>query len=395
MNYKSYKVEIKPNNKQKGLLLQHCGLSRFVWNWALARNKESYEKEHKYLSNFTLSKELTQLKITAFSWMNKLSCETTSFVLIDLNETFQKAFKNKKGFPKFKKKCEAYGSFSTRGQVHVNSSKIKLPKIGWIRLKQKGYVPSGLYHNRVAVSQHNGRWFVSVFVEVPESNNKDFTDPVGIDLGIKSLATLSTGQIFENPKTLKKHERKLKWLQRSLSRKKKGSQNSKKARYKFAKQHFKVANSRKDHLHKATSEVAKAKPLYVALEDLSVSNMMKNHKMAKAIGDASFFKFRQLLEYKLNWINSRVEIIDRFYPSSKKCHRCGTVKESLLLKERVYECESCGLVFDRDHNAAINILNFTYRRGGGNLSLSRENKTSQDRRSCEAVSMKQEISSCL
>jgi len=265
-----------------------------------------------------------------------------------------------KGFPKFKSKHRSKKKFRLTGSIRVFEDQIQLPRLGRLRLKEKGYLPvEGTPDVRIVsatVSERAGRWYVSVQVEkiVPGPVTPK-GKPVGVDLGVKSLATLSDGTQYANPRALKKALKKIKRLQRTVSRRKKGSANRHKAVVKLARAHARVANIRSNALHQITSELAKTK-LFIAIEDLNVAGMMKNHSLAQAIGDVGFHEFKRQLEYKTAWNGSELAVIDRWFPSSKTCSGCGQIDSNQTLNDRTYVCD-CGLELDRDHNAAINILN--------------------------------------
>jgi putative transposase len=260
------------------------------------------------------------------------------------------------GFPRFKSKKNSLGSFRLTGSIHVFEKAIQLSRLGVLRLKERGYLlVDGVKVLSATVSEQGGRWFVSVQVEMDLPDLGQTAKPVaGVDLGILALATVSDGTRIENPRALKHSLRKIKRLQRSVSRRQTGSANRRKAIAKLVKAHLRVANIRKDTLHQVTSLLAKTKSA-VVLEDLNVSGMMKNHHLAQAIADVGFHEFRRQMSYKGEWYGCEVQVADRFYPSTKRCSRCGNVKAEFDLSERVYECEVCGLIIDRDLNAALNL----------------------------------------
>jgi putative transposase len=264
--------------------------------------------------------------------------------------------KVKVGFPRFKSKKHGLGSFRLTGAIRLFADAIQLPRLGLLRLKERGYLPcSGVHILNATVSERAGCWFVSVQVETEMPEPQPAEKPVaGIDLGIARLATVSDGTGIENPRALKSSLRQIKRLQGTVSRRKPGSANRRKAAAKLAKAHLRVANIRKDALHQATSLLTKTKSAIV-LEDLNVSGMMKNHPLAQAIADVGFYEFRRQLTYKGEWYGCQVFLADRYYPSTKRCSNCGNIKAGMDLGERVYECEVCGLIVDRDLNAALNL----------------------------------------
>jgi len=285
-----------------------------------------------------------------------------------LDKAYQNFFRRvkngeKPGFPKFKSRKNGIGSFRLTGAIHVSETHIKLPRIGWLRLKEHSYIPTdGIHILSVTVSESAGRWFVSAQCKKEIETTRAIGEPVGVDLGIKDLAVTSEGARFENPKPLKKAQAKLKRLQRELSRRKKGGQNREKTRKKVAKVHRQIADIRRDALHKATSAiVAKTKPdgerpSVVVLENLNVSGMLANHCLAQAISDVGFAEFQRQMTYKTAWYGSGLVVADRWFPSSRLCRHCGCINSELRLSDREWTCD-CGAVLDRDLNAAINLKN--------------------------------------
>jgi putative transposase len=257
---------------------------------------------------------------------------------------------------KFKSKKHGLGGFRLTGAVHIFDKAIQLPRLGRLRLKERGYLPvEGVHILSATVSEHAGHWFVSVQVEKEIPDPKTSYRPVvGVDLGILALATISDGTRIENPHALKRDQGKIKRLQRVVSRRKKGSANRVKAVRQLAREHLRVANVRKDALHQVTSRLARTKSA-VVLEDLHVSGMVKNHHLAQAIEDVGFYEFRRQMAYKGQWYGCQIILANRFYPSSKRCSQCGHIQATLDLGTRVYICEHCGLMIDRDLNAALNL----------------------------------------
>jgi putative transposase len=304
-------------------------------------------------------------------WMYEVSKCAPQEALRDLDRAYANFFRRVKngekkvGFPKFKSKKRGRGSFRLTGAIRVESDKIRLPRIGWLRLRQGDYIPSrrGVKIFSATVSERADRWFVSVAVEVEISVSQASGNPIGIDLGVNNMATCSDGRVFDNHKAIYRSERKLKRLQRQLSRRKKDSHNREKSRKKIAKLHFKIANQRCDAISKATSAlVAKNKtpdqrPKTIVIEDLNLTAMLRNRRLSKAVANVGMHEFRRQLEYKSTWYGSKLLVANRFYPSSKRCSACGTIKEELPLDVRIYRCENqeCLVVIDRDLNAARNL----------------------------------------
>jgi putative transposase len=376
---RAFKTELDLNNSQKTACAKHAGAARWAYNWGLARKIEAYQKGEKVPTAIGLHRELNLMKKSELTWMYEVSKCAPQEALRNLDQAYAHFFRRVKekkagkkiqaGFPRFKSKKNGLGSFRLTGAIHVYDGAIQLPRLGRLRLKERGYLPVEGVHllSATASEQGGGRWFVSVQVEMdlpdpahrPAFGAGKTAKPVaGVDLGIMALATVSDGTRIENPRALKSSLRKIKRLQRTVSRRQKGSANRRKAVQQLAKAHFRVANLRKDTLHQATSLLAKTKSA-VVLEDLNVSGMMKNHHLAQAIADVGLYEFRRQLTYKGEWYGCEVLFADRFYPSTKRCSRCGNVKAGLDLSERVYECEVCGLIIDRDLNAASNLERLT------------------------------------
>lgn len=351
---KAYKTEIDPNNKQHTLLMKHAGCARKAWNWALGRIEDRKSKPNA----MQLHRELNVEKKGQFAFMYEVSKCAMQESLRDLQAAFKNFFEKRAGFPKFKSRSKGIGSFRLTGSIKVENKRIKLPRLGWLRLKEAGYIPTDQHILSATVSEQAGCWYVSVLVREEVEDQDNNGDVLGIDLGIKSLATTSDGSHYDNPKALSKLEDKIKYFQRRLNRNKnKTSKRRKKMRTKIAKLWRRVVNIRKDATHKASSEIVKTKqPRIIVMEDLNVSGMTKNHNLAKSIHDANMREFRRQVEYKAGWSGVEVRFVDRFFPSSKKCSGCGKVKKDLKLSERTYRC-GCGLEMDRDLNAACNLKN--------------------------------------
>lgn len=371
---RGYKTEVDPTHEQYTLLCQCAGASRFAYNYGLARKNEARAKGERVPTAIDLQKELTARKQTDLPWLHHLSKWIVQNALRDLDDAFKHFFrkckrkkqgqwKGKCGYPRFKSKSKGRGSFRLDCPIHVDEKSVQLPKLGTIRLKEHGYLPTkDVKILSATISEQAGRWFVSVQVE------QTCADPVaasgsaiGVDLGVKSLAVLSTGETIENPKALSKNLKKLRRVSRQHSRKQKGSKNRQKVTRKLARLHAHIANIRTDALNKATSQiVAKTKldherPACIVMEDLNISGMMKNRKLARAIADVGMYEFKRQLMYKAEQAGCTVKSVSRWYPSSKTCSSCGTMREELDLSERVFVCFDCGYVADRDYNASKNL----------------------------------------
>ena len=371
------KVALDPTPAQERLLLSHAGAARFAFNAGLAHVKAGIEAGDKLDWSFyslvrwwNANKDtLAVNQATGLVWWSQNSKEAYSMALRDLAQALSNWVKSRKGqrkgkrvgFPRFRTKNRvmrfAYSTGFTAPTAH-DPYGLKLPRIGRVHCMED--VSSRVGDARVlrmTVSRRAGRWYASLTVEREEPAVREALrgGAVGVDLGIKALATISDGTVIENPRYLRKSERRLKMAQKALSRKVKGSHRRAKARVKVARLHAHVANCRADAINKATTMIARTYST-VCIEDLNVAGMVKNHRLAKAVSDAAFGEFRRQLEYKTASTGAALHVVDRWYPSSKTCSKCGAVKAKLSLAERVYRCDGCGLVIDRDLNAAVNIL---------------------------------------
>ena len=378
---KAYKMEINPTDKQKSKIHRTIGVSRFIYNFYIARNKEIYEREGKFVSGMDFSKWLNNEYIPnnqEMKWIKEVSSKATKQAIMNGDKAFRDFFKKTKGFPRFKKKknqdVKAYFPKNNKTDWTIERHRVKIPTLGWIRLKEFGYIPVNSIVKSGTVSQKADRYYVSILVEetdikISNPNNAG----VGIDLGIKEFAVCSDGIKFKNinkTSTVKKVEKKLKREQRKLSRKyeslkirnkniKEGRatrQNIQKQVVKVQKLHQRLANIRTDYINKTVFSIVKQKPSYITIEDLAVSNMMKNKHLSKAISSQKFFEFKTKLISKCKQNNIELRIVDRFYPSSKTCSNCGKIKKDLKLSDRIYKCD-CGFTIDRDLNASINLKN--------------------------------------
>jgi putative transposase len=358
---RAYKTKLLLNNRERGYFVGCAGATRFAYNWALAEWKSQYEAGEKP-SAYSLRKKFNAIKDEQFPWVREYPYKIVEDAIYNLGDAFKNFFRRlksgeKPGFPKFKSRHKSKMSFSFCGAIHVESSRVKLPVIGWVRLAESDYLPISAKINTATVSERAGEWYISLQVEEDAPEVAPATgEPIGVDMGIKSLAVVSDGTTFDNPKTLTKHEKRLARLSRELSRRKKGSANRQKTKAKIAELHRKIADTRKHTLHNISRHVtAKTKPSVVVVEDLNVKGMMANHKLAKAVADSSMGELRRQIEYKADWNGVQVVTADRWFPSSKTCSVCGCINAELTLSDRVWTCESCGTVLDRDLNAAKNL----------------------------------------
>lgn len=354
----AHKIRLYPNNKQETYFRRACGTRRFAYNWALAQSKKLYEEDIK-TSGYDLSKRFNAIKDKEFPWVREVTKWAPQKGIYDAWDALKRWWKGQNSKPRFKKKGVSKDSFYLAGTAFaVEEKRLRVSKLGWVRMAQELRLPAT--PKSVTISRDGDHWYAAIMVELDDDweypNACENQEAVGVDLGIKTLATLSDGTSIENPKWLQRHERKLKRLQKSLSRKKKGSKNRKKARAKLARQYRKVRHARQDFIHKMTSELV-SKYRYIVIEDLNVKGMLSNRRLAGHIASASFGEIRRQLEYKAELSGSTVLVVDRFFPSSKTCSLCGHVYEDLTLSKREWECSGCGHEHDRDVNAARNLAN--------------------------------------
>ena len=373
---KSFKTEINPTQEQKSRINRTIGTCRYVYNFYLAYNKELHDNGKKFMTGKSFSVWLNNEYIPNNpdkAWIKDVYSKAVKKSIEDGCTAFTRFFKHQSAFPNFKKKGKSdvkmYFVKNNPKDCACERHRIKIPTLGWVRLKEKGYIPTTKDRWKIksgTVSIKADRYYVSVLVEIPDPQavNKS-NDGIGIDLGLKDLAILSNGKTYKNinkSARLKKLEKQLRREQRCLSRKyenrKKGEvtqrANIQKQKLKVQKLHHKIDNIRTDYINKIIAEIVKTKPSYITIEDLNVSGMMKNRHLSKAVASQKFYEFRTKLKAKCDGNGIELRVVDRFYPSSKICHCCGRIKKDLKLSDRVYRC-SCGYVEDRDFNAALNL----------------------------------------
>ncbi len=351
----SHKIQIKnPTVKQEKYFRQACGTARFAYNWGLKEWKKQYEAGNKPTA-FQLKKAFNAIKPIDFPWVFNVTKCASEQAFAHLGLAFKRFFNGQGRYPKFKKKGVRDSFYLSNDQVKVAENRIKIPKLGWVKLTESlrfsGKIQSA------TVSRTADKWFVSIHVQMetaPIKISENQADAVGVDLGVKNLATLSNGETVEGTKPLKKLTRKLARMQRHLAKCTKGSKRYLRQKMKIARLHYRIRCIRQDCLHKLTHRLCQGFKV-ICLEDLNVKGMLKNHKLAKAISDMGFYELKRQLEYKTCFYGSWISVIDKWFPSSKTCSNCGHKKEELKLSERIYHCEACGHKIDRDLNAAINI----------------------------------------
>ena len=374
---KSFKTEINPTQEQKSTINRTIGTCRYVYNFYIAYNKELHDNGKKFMTGKSFSVWLNNEYIPNNpdkAWIKDVYSKAVKKSIEDGCTAFTRFFKHQSAFPKFKKKgrsdVKMYFVKNNPKDCACERHRIKIPTLGWVRLKEKGYIPTtkdGWKIKSGTVSVKAGRYYVSVLVEVPETQAVDnnSNDGIGIDLGLKDLAILSNGKTYKNinkSARIKKLEKQLRRAQRCLSRKyenlKKGEvtqrANIQKQKLKVQKFHHKIDNIRTDYIKKIIAEIVKTKPSYITIEDLNVSGMMKNRHLSKAVASQKFGEFRIRLKAKCDDNGIELRIADRFYPSSKLCHCCGRIRKDLKISDRIYRC-ACGYVEDRDFNASLNL----------------------------------------
>ena len=373
---KSFKTEINPTEEQKARIRRTIGTCRYVYNFYLGHNKALHDNGKKFMTGKSFSLWLNNEYIPDNpdkTWIREVYSKAVKKSIEDGCTAFTRFFKHQSDFPKFKKKGKSdvkmYFVRNNPKDCQCERHRLKIPTLGWVRIKEKGYIPTtkdGYMIRSGTVSVKAGRFYVSVLVEIPDVNiDNNSNEGIGIDLGLKDFAIISNGKTYRNINKsagLKKLEKQLIREQRSLSRKyenlKKGEStqraNIQKQKLKVQKLHHKMDNIRTDYINKTIAEIVKTKLSYITIEDLNVKGMMKNRCLSKAVASQKFYEFRTRLKAKCDENGIELRVADRFYPSSKTCHHCGSVRKNLKLSDRIYRCE-CGYVADRDLNAALNL----------------------------------------
>ena len=372
---KSFRTEINPTQEQKVKINKTIGTCRYIYNFYLAHNKELHDNGGKFMNGKSFSVWLNNEYIPNNpdkAWIKEVSSKAVKKSIEDGCAAFIRFFKHQSGFPKFKKKGKSdvkmYFVKNNPKDCRSERHRVNIPTLGWVRIKEKGYIPTtkdGWKIKSGTVSMKAGRYYISVLVEVPDVKIINHGNSgIGIDLGVKDLAVVSDGKIYKNINKsagVKKLEKKLRREQRCLSRKyenlKKGEsaqKNIRKQKLKVQRLHQRINNIRTDYINKVIAEIVKTKPSYIVIEDLNVKGMMKNRHLSKTVASQKFYEFRTKLKSKCDDNGIELRVVDRWYPSSKLCHRCGCIKKDLKLSDRIYKC-GCGYIEDRDFNAALNL----------------------------------------
>lgn len=372
---KSFKTEINPTVEQKIKICKTIGTCRFIYNFYLAHNKKLHEDGEKFMSSSKFRVWLNNKYLPQhpeYLWIKEAYSKAVTQSVNNGQTAFTRFFNHESAFPNFKKKGKSdvkmYFVKNNPQDCCCERHRIKIPSLGWVRIKEKGYIPTtkdGYVIKSGSVSIKAGRYYVSALVEVSDNKAVDhFGEGIGIDLGLKDFAIVSNDKTYQNinkSARLKKLERQLIREQRCLSRKyeklKEGEstqKNIQKQKLKVQRLHHRIDNIRTDYINKTIAEMVKTKPSYITIEDLNVKGMMKNRHLAKAVASQKFYEFRTKLKAKCNENGIELRVVDRWYPSSKICHCCGTIKKDLKLSDRIYRCD-CGYIEDRDFNAALNL----------------------------------------
>ena len=362
------KVRLYPTEEQERKLWQSVGTARFIYNWTLLKQDENYKQGGKFLSDNELRKQITQLKKDELSWLKEVSNNIAKRAVKDACNAYKRFFKGLADKPKFKNRKRSKPSFyNDTDKLKVKDKAVLLEKVGWVKIREQ--IPIGVKYTNPRISYDDKYWYISVGIDTEEFKEELTDTSLGIDLGIKDLAIRSDGTVYKNinkTHVVKKIEKRLKRLQRKVS--KKYEQNKKGKEYVKTKNiikiertiqqtHRRLANIRHNYLHQTTTSIVKTKPYRVVIEDLNVKGMMKNKYLSDYIRKQCFYEFKRQLEYKCKLRGIEFIIADRFYPSSKTCSHCGQIKHNLKLNDRIYKC-SCGFIIDRDLNSAINLSKY-------------------------------------
>ena len=370
---KTLKIRLLPTSEQEELFWKHIDCSRYIWNWALAKQEESYKNGEKYISAFTMIKRLPSLK-EENPWLKEVSSSSLQTVVRDQEKAYREFFKGTHKHPRFKKRKTATKSYPVRcNSVYFQDGKVNIEKVGKVKYQTNYNVPQGRGCKFInpRIKLQGKKWILTVGVEC-ENQAAELTDEtMGIDLGVKDLAIVAYGNLklryknINKTKRIKSLEKRKTRLQRAISRKYRTNgnwektKNIEKLEAQLRKVCERIANIRHNYLHQTTHELTNLLPKEVIMEDLNVSGMMKNKHLSKAIAEQNFAEFIRQMQYKCEWLGIKFTQVDRFYPSSKKCSCCGEIKKDLKLSDRTYICSNCGAVIGRDYNAALNLMRYS------------------------------------
>lgn len=368
----SYKTEINPTSSQVDKINKTLGVCRFLYNAYISENIKAYKNNKSFITGYDFDKYANSILTSNHLWIKDAYAKARKKAIMNAETAFKNFFKGKTKFPKFKKKNKCHNSFyfvkNNKTDCIIQRHRIKIPSLGFVRLKEKGYIPVDKVIKSGYITKQANKYFVSVIVDTDISKPiPAYSNGLGIDLGLKNFAVLSTGKIYKNinkSRIVKNIEKRLKREQKRLSKKyenkKKGvatlSKNIHKKISKIQKLYYKLSCIRTDYINKIVNEVVKTKPRFITIENLNITGMMKNRHLSKAIANQKFYEFRDKLISKVKRLDIEIRLADAFYPSSKLCSCCNTIKHDLKLKDRTYKCNNCGLEMDRDYNASLNLM---------------------------------------
>lgn len=368
----SYKTEINPTSSQVDKINKTLGVCRFLYNTYISENIKTYKNNESFITGYDFAKYVNSILIPNALWIKDAYSKARKKAIMDAETAFKNFFKGKAKFPKFKKKNKCHNSFyfvkNNKTDCIVQRHRIKIPSLGFVRLKEKGYIPVDRVIKSGYISKQANKYFVSVIIDIDIPKlTPIYNNGIGIDLGIKEFAVLSTGKTYKNinkSKIVRNTEKRLKREQKRFSKKyenkKKGvatlDRNIHKKISKIQKIYYRLSCIRTDYINKIVNEVVKTKPQFITIENLNITGMMKNRHLSKAISNQKFYEFRTKLINKAKRLNIEIRLADTFYPSSKLCSCCGNIKHDLKLKDRIYKCNYCNLEIDRDYNASLNLM---------------------------------------